>query len=82
MIEEDLEASNQIKLELIYQREELEQYSDKTKSENNDLNIICFDSLNLPYGQGTTEEQWHNVFESLVSNKQRNLLLDLIRELH
>jgi hypothetical protein len=37
MIEEDLVASNRSKMELIYQREEIEQYIEKTKNENPDL---------------------------------------------
>ena len=40
MIEEDLLASNLAKMELIYQREEIEQYIEKTKIENPDLKLI------------------------------------------
>lgn len=81
MIEEDLEASNQNKLELIYQREELEQYSDKTKADKDDLLLIFnLSSGSLP--ENDDEHSWDNLMRQLVQSKQRSLLLDLIRELH
>ena len=81
MIEEDLEASNQNKLELIYQREELEQYSDKTKTDHDDLQLL----YNLASGSlpdSDDEHSWDTLVRQLVQSKQRSLLLDLIRELH
>lgn len=40
MIEEDLTASNQQKLELIYQREDIEQFIEKTRNDNTDLRFL------------------------------------------
>ena len=41
MIEEDVSASNQTKYGLIYQREEIEQYIEKLKSENPDVSFLA-----------------------------------------
>ena len=41
MIEEDVSASNHTKYGLIYQREEIEQYMDKLKSENPDVSFLA-----------------------------------------
>ena len=40
MIEEDLSGSNQAKVDLIYQREEIEQYIEKTKIDNPDIRFV------------------------------------------
>jgi hypothetical protein len=80
MIEEDLVASNRSKMELIYQREEIEQYIEKTKNENPDLQFITA-SL-IPMGDNPSSPRWEQLMQALVFEKQRALLLDLIRELH
>jgi len=46
MIEEDIQSSEQVKMELIYQREELEQYSESLKNESIDLQLISSISEN------------------------------------
>ena len=78
MIEEDVSASNQIKIGVIYQREEIEQYIEKSKSENLDINFL----LNKLSGCDDFNAQWDNLMHLLVAEKQRCILLDLIRELH
>lgn len=41
MLEEDLNISDKIKSDLVFQREELESYYEQIKSENDDINIVC-----------------------------------------
>jgi hypothetical protein len=50
MIEEDVSASNQTKYGLIYQREEIEQYMEKLKSENPDVSFLA----NRTFGSNDT----------------------------
>lgn len=81
MIKEDLEGSNQNKVGLIYQREEIEQYIEKTKMENLDLKFVS-DMVSTNINQIEDQEKWEQVKQALITEKQRCLLLDLIRELH
>ena len=81
MIEEDIQSSEQVKMELIYQREELEQYSESLKNESIDLQLISSISENNRINPDD-EEAWGKLVIQLLEAKQRHLLLDLIRELH
>ena len=58
MIEEDLQCSGQTKMGLIYQREDIEQYIEKTKCDNEDLNFIS----NLHMSQSLTSN-WDKVVQ-------------------
>ena len=49
MIEEDLSVANQTKMALIYQREEIEQYLEKIKAENPDLQFVSSIMINDDY---------------------------------
>ena len=60
MIEEDLLASNLAKMELIYQREEIEQYIEKTKIENPDLKFIS--NLLTINEFKEQQQQWESIF--------------------
>ena len=60
MIEEDLLASNLAKMELIYQREEIEQYIEKTKIENPDLKFIS--NLLTINEFKEHQQQWESIF--------------------
>ena len=76
MIEEDLTVSEQTKMELVFQREELENFIEKIKEEIPDMRFI----MNLPsYGQHFDNQD--GIINELVEEKQKDLLLDLIREL-
>lgn len=55
MIEEDLFASNLAKMTLIYQREEIEEYIEKSKVDNPDIKFIS----NLLTIHG--EQQWDSI---------------------
>ncbi|CDW75874.1 UNKNOWN [Stylonychia lemnae] len=73
MIQEDLTVSESNKMELVFQREELEGYMEKIKYENCDLRFIAEQNLDL--------KDWDIIIERLIDDKQKTLLLDLIREL-
>jgi hypothetical protein len=70
MIEEDLIGSNLVKLELIYQREEIEQYI--INCENLDLQFLISSLKNA---------NWESSLAKLGNEKQFAMLLDLIREI-
>eukprot|EP00347_Sterkiella_histriomuscorum_P009867 403339570 len=77
MIQEDLMVSESIKIDQVFQREELEGYLEKLKSNNEELNFITSQHRDINWEQNGMQE----IIDSLVLDKQKNLLLDLIREL-
>ncbi len=65
MIKEDIQSSEQVKMELIYQREELEQYSESLKNESIDLQLISSISENNRINPDD-EEAWGKLVIQLL----------------
>lgn len=75
MILEDLVQSESIKMDLVFQREELESLIETLNNNNEDVKFVCEQQLQH------NNNDWDSIKQSLINKKERNLLLNLIIEL-